>query len=59
MSLNAREAALKQLNDSEGKGFRSGYCVELINSAYGLDTRDASLAVNIYLGCIQHRYKLD
>ena len=59
MSVSAREAALKLLNDSEGKTFQSGFAVERINTGFGLDDKDAALAVNIYLGCIQYRYRLD
>ncbi len=59
MSLSAREAVLRLLNDSEKKSLQSGSCVERLNSDFGLDSRDSSLAVNIYLGCIQNRYKLD
>ena len=59
MQLNAREAAFRLLSETEKKGLPTGNCVERLHSDFGLDSKDASLAVNIYLGCIQFRYKLD
>ena len=59
MSLSAREAVLKLLNDTERKGLQSGGCVERLNSDFGLDDKDSAFAVNIYLGCIQFKYRID
>ena len=59
MLLSAREAVLRLLNDTERKCLQSGYCVERLNTDFGLNNRDSALAVNIYLGCIQFRNKLD
>ena len=59
MSLSAREAVLKLLNDTERKGLQSGNCVERLNSDFGLDDKDSAFAVNIYLGCIQFKYRID
>ncbi len=59
MSLSAREAVLKLLNDTERKGLQSGGCVERLNSDFVLDDKDSAFAVNIYLGCIQFKYRID
>ena len=59
MSVSAREAVLLQLNAFRPAGQQSGFFVEKLNKEFGLDEKDASLAVNIFLGCIQFRYRLD
>lgn len=59
MPLSAREAVLKLLNDTDRKALQSGNCVERLNTDFGLDYKDSALAVNIYLGCIQFRNKID
>ncbi len=59
MSLSAREAVLLQLNAFRSTGQQSGFFVEKLNTEYGLDVKDSALAVNIFLGCIQYRYRLD
>ena len=59
MSVSAREAVLLQLNAFRSAGQQSGFFVDKLNKEFGLDDKDASLAVNIFLGCVQFRYRLD
>lgn len=59
MPLSARQAVLQMLNAFRSGGIQSGMCVEKLNTDFGLDDKDSALAVNIFMGCIQFRYKLD